>query len=189
ELDPEIVEVGRRYFRMGDEEARGILHVYVQDGRYFLSTVPRHYDLVFIDAYRQPYIPFHLTTEEFFAQVRAHLESNGVCAINVGHVVGDDRLVDAIAATMRQVFSTVFVIDLPGQAVTNSIVVATVRPSSLSELDQNTARLEHPVLRHVVAYVREHTREWAGEGVLFTDDRAPVEHVVDQMILNYVQAR
>jgi hypothetical protein len=112
-----------------------------------------------------------------------------VCAINVGHVVGDDRLVDAIAATMRRVFPSVYVIDLPGHTVTNSIVVATVRESSLADLDRNTARLEHPVLRHVVAYVQGHTRLWSGEGIVFTDDRAPVEHVVDQMILNYVQAR
>lgn len=189
ELDPEIVEVGRRYFRMGEEEALGVLHVYVQDGRYFLSTVPRRYDIVAIDAYRQPYIPFHLTTEEFFAQVRAHLESNGVCAINVGHVVGDERLVDAIAATMQRVFPSVFVIDLPGYGVTNSIVVATMRPSSLADFAHNAARLEHPVLRHVIAYVQDHARVWSGEGIVFTDDRAPVEHVVDQMILNYVQAR
>jgi hypothetical protein len=32
-------------------------------------------------------------------------------------------------------------------------------------------------------------RVWSGTGLVFTDDRAPVETVVDQMILNYVQGR
>ena len=189
ELDPAIVEVGRNYFAMGDEEARGILHVYVQDGRYFLTTTPKHYDIIAIDAYRQPYIPFHLTTQEFFREVHAHLNPNGVVAINVGHVEGDLRLVDAIAMTMKSVFPSVFVIDLPGEQVVNSIVVATVQPSTLEGFRQNAAGLQHPVLQRVFSYISDETRVWDGQGILFTDDRAPVEHVVDQMILNYVQAQ
>jgi len=189
ELDPAIVEVGRSYFAMGEEEARGILHVYVQDGRYFLTTTPKHYDIVAIDAYRQPYIPFHLTTREFFREVHAHLSSNGVVAINVGHVEGDLRLVDAIAETMQSVFPSVYAVDLPGEQVVNSIVVATVRPGTLADLHQNAAGLRHPVLLRVYSYIEPHTRAWDGEGILFTDDRAPVEHVVDQMILNYVQGQ
>ena len=31
---------------------------------------PERYDAIFVDAYRQPYIPFYLTTREFFSLVR-----------------------------------------------------------------------------------------------------------------------
>ncbi len=191
ELDPQIAAVGREYFAMGEEEARGILTVHIQDGRYFITNVDKRYDIVGIDAYRQPYIPFHLTTQEFFQQVRDHLTPNGVTVINVGHIAGDTRLVDAIAATMQTVFPSVYVIDLPGYTVLNSIVVATVQPSSMADFQRNTAGLQVPALAEVASYVTNqgHARLWAGQGLVFTDDKAPIEHVVDQMILNYVQGR
>ncbi len=191
EIDPEIVAVGREYFAMGEEEARGILRVHVQDGRYFLATSPQRWDIIAIDAYRQPYIPFHLTTQEFFQEVQAHLNENGVVAINVGHVAGDRRLVEAIAATMGSVFPRVYTVDLPGGTVQNALVMATMQPGTLDDLRRNVAGLHHPVLRHLGDHLfqQAHVEAWAGEGPIFTDDRAPVEYVVDQMILNYVQGR
>lgn len=190
ELDPEIADVGRAYFAMGEEE-QTILQVYIQDGRYFLATTDKHYDLIAIDAYRQPYIPFHLTTQEFFQEVRAHLNANGVAAINVGHVVGDMRLVDAIAATMDSVFPDIYVIHLPGGTVRNSLIVATVQPSTMDDFRRNVAGLQDPVLRQLSAYALQQAgaQAWEGEGPVFTDDWAPVEYVVDQMILKYVQGR
>ena len=47
---------------------------------------------MFIDAYRQPYIPFYLTTREFFALVRDRLDPGGVVVINVGHPEDSDKL-------------------------------------------------------------------------------------------------
>ncbi|MER3486191.1 MAG: spermine synthase, partial [Chloroflexota bacterium] len=69
------------------------------------------YDLIGVDAYRQPYIPFHLTTKEFFAELAAHLTPQGVVVVNVGRTATDYRLVDVIAATMRAVFPSVHVVD------------------------------------------------------------------------------
>jgi predicted membrane-bound spermidine synthase len=191
ELDPEIAAVGREYFAMGEEEESGVLRVYIQDGRYWLTNSPHRYDVVAVDAYRQPYIPFHLTTREFFEQVRDHLEPNGVAAINVGHVSNDMRMVDAIAATMRSVFPNVYVLSLPGQAVRNSLVVATMQPSSMADFERNTAGLDNPVLQQVVGYITHQGRvfAWSGEETVFTDDRAPVEFLMDQMILSYVQGK
>ncbi len=191
EIDPEIAAVGREFFAMGDDEARGTLRVHIQDGRYFLTNSSDRYDVIGVDAYRQPYIPFHLTTQEFFQQVHAHLRPNGVAAINVGHIRGDIRLVDAVAATMRSVFPNVYVIHLPGITVRNTIVVATMQPSTLDDFVTNTANLRHPALQRVRTYVGEQCDlyAWAGQDSIFTDDLAPIEHVVDQMILNYVQGR
>jgi MFS family permease len=189
EIDPQIVDVGRKYFAMDEEESRGILEVHVQDGRYFLATSPDRYDIIAIDAYRQPYIPFHLTTQEFFQEVRVHLTTNGVVAINVGHVVDDMRLVDAIAATMNSVFPDVYTLDLPGRTVRNTLVIAPLQSSTLADFRNNVSKLEHPVLQRLADYAfgRATLEEWDGTGLVFTDDRAPVEYVVDQMILNYVQ--
>jgi len=81
EIDPAIIRVGRDYFAMTQPN----LTAYATDGRTFLTQTTRRYDVVAVDAYRLPYIPWHLTTVEFFAEVRAHLTEKGVVAINVGH--------------------------------------------------------------------------------------------------------
>ncbi|HET8846564.1 MAG TPA: fused MFS/spermidine synthase, partial [Ktedonobacteraceae bacterium] len=74
ELDGEIVNMARQYFQMKEPN----LNVVVQDGRYFLQTTQKKYDEIGIDAYQQPYVPFQLTTREFFQEVRAHLTPTGV---------------------------------------------------------------------------------------------------------------
>ena len=39
------------------------------DGRPFLERTGKRYDLIVVDAYRQPYVPFYLATAEFFRLV------------------------------------------------------------------------------------------------------------------------
>ena len=54
--------------------------------------------MIGIDAYRVPYVPWHLTTVEFFEEVRDHLTEDGVLTINVGRTKTDRRLVEAMTA-------------------------------------------------------------------------------------------
>ena len=49
------MRLGEKYFALNDPR----INTYVEDGRYFLTTSNATYDLIGIDAYRQPYIPFH----------------------------------------------------------------------------------------------------------------------------------
>src|SRR5579863_1170363 len=85
EIDPAIVNVGRKYFNMNEPN----LHIYEQDGRTFMDTTHQQYDVVAIDAFQQPYIPFQLTTREFFTEIRSHLSATGVVALNTGHTTND----------------------------------------------------------------------------------------------------
>ena len=112
ELDPQIIEVGRRYFDMTQPNLTAV----AADGRRWLQDQPQDevFDIVLVDAYRPPYIPFHLTTVEFFRLARAHMGERGVLAINVGRSATDFALVDALAATLAEVFPSVLVVDEPG---------------------------------------------------------------------------
>ena len=103
EIDPEINEVAREYFALDELEN---VDVIVADGRYALRTSDATFDLIGVDAYRQPYIPFQLTSREFFQDVSAHLRPGGVAVVNAGRTHTDFRLVEALAATMRDVFPT-----------------------------------------------------------------------------------
>jgi spermidine synthase len=183
EIDPAIVDVGRKYFGMNEPN----LHVFVQDGRTFIETTQQHYDVVAIDAFQQPYIPFQLTTREFFSAIRAHLSPTGVVALNTGHTTSDFRLVQAFVNTMSQVFPSVYIFNVPGTF--NSEVMATMRPTSLSTFRANLARFAPDTTLGQVAneVLPTVTQGRPDGGMAFTDDRAPIEQITDQLLLNYIQ--
>ncbi len=186
EIDPAIVEVGRRYFGMTMPNLR----VHYADGRAYLAQTDRRYSVVAIDAYQLPYIPWHLATVEFFTAVHDSLRDDGVVAINVGHIPGLDgspadwRLVDTIAATMGQAFASVHVIEIPGSF--NTLVVATVQPTEPENLAANLPALEDPRLRLLARRAQEQLRQPEPATRIFTDDRAPVEQLTHALILRYV---
>jgi spermidine synthase len=159
-----------------------------QDGRYFLTNSERQYDVIAIDAYRPPYIPFHLTTREFFAQVREHLTHDGVVAINVGRTLTDWSLVEVLASTLKAEFPNVYTIDLaqPGQDLINVLVVATRNRTRLENLAANTELMTNPYLKKVAGQSIEWASEFTDAGDVFVDDKAPVEQVVHGLIFDFV---
>lgn len=186
ELDPTVIEAGRRYFAMNEPNLQAV----AQDGRFFLQASARRYDVIAVDAYRPPYIPFHLTTVEFFQLARARLTEEGVVAINVGRTHDDYRLVDALAATVAQVFPSVYIIDEPdpGYGLGNSLVVGTVQPTRLENLRANAASLTQPMLVEMMRRALPHVRaaQPPPGTPVFTDDRAPVEQMVHGIILRFL---
>jgi spermidine synthase len=155
------------------------------DTHYALRTT--HYDLIAIDAYRPPYIPFHLTTVEFFQLVHSRLTEDGVVAVNVGRTHTDYSLVHAIAATMAQVFPSVYLVDLPdgGGPLGNVLVVATRKPTQITDFQTNLPHFDGPLLAEVARQAAGLVRVAAppADATIFTDDRAPVEQVVHALVL------
>ena len=180
EIDAEIAEVGREYFAMTEPH----LDVIIEDGRYVLRSSEEQYDLIGVDAYKQPYIPFQLTTQEFFQDVSDHLTPEGVAVINVGRTDTDYRLVDVISSTMKSVFPNVYIIDT--ERFANSIVIATQSPTAIDNFVASLA-LQDPeslIAQVGTASVESgNIREVTEVTTVFTDDHAPVERVVDLIIL------
>ncbi len=183
EIDPKIVEVGRRFFDMNQPN----LNVIVQDGRYGLDHSPRRYQVISIDAYRPPYIPWHLTTREFFSEVRAHLTDDGVVTINVGRAPNDRSLIDALSATLLAVFPSVHVMDVPGSF--NSILYATVQPTSVDNLQANRLSLVQshasPLILLAVQTAIDNLQPTPTSGEVFSDDRAAIEWITNNMIIRF----
>jgi spermidine synthase len=163
------------------------INVIIGDGRYQFNRLGGPYDVVTIDAYKVPYIPWHLTTREFFGEVRGRLAEDGVVAINVGRVPGDRRLVEAMTATLATVFPSVHAIDVPGAL--NTILVATVQPTSAENLMRNAVRSEENVdslLAQVLKTAQANLVPAKPSRLVFTDERAPVETIVDSLVVRYL---
>ncbi len=183
EIDPAIVQAGRDYFNMNEPN----LNVIIEDGRWALTHSPDTYTVIGVDAYRLPYIPPQLTTVEFFQEARAHLADNGALVINVGRTPNDRRLIEAMAATLRAVFPSVHVMDVPDTF--NSIVVATVQPTTPANLAANLTALPanaHPLLRFALQRGLEALQPTVYANTVFTDDVAPVEQLTNSIVINFV---
>lgn len=183
EIDPAIVEVGRRWFDMNEPN----LNVIVGDGRWALTHSTQQYSVIGVDAYRLPYIPWHLTTREFFLEVQRHLLADGVLVINVGRTHNDRRLVEAMVGTLQSVFPSVYVVDIPNTF--NSILYATMQPTQAENLQSNLSLLgaeTHPLLRDVLTRALQNLQPTPTSAVVFTDDVAPVEQLTNSIVLNFL---
>jgi spermidine synthase len=178
EIDGKLNEVGRRYFGLRD---RPRVRLHAEDARPFLRRTARRYDAIFIDAYRQPYIPFYLATSEFFELARRHLAPGGVVVLNAAHPEGSQALERVLSATLADVFPTV--VRYPIEP-TNTLLLATDSEASPQRLRAAASRV-HPELRPLAREAAADLRPRLRGGPVYTDDRAPVEWLIDKSIVQY----
>jgi spermidine synthase len=166
------------------------LNVIVQDGRWGLSKSPYQYQIISIDAYRPPYIPAHMTTQEFFQVVYDHLAEDGVMVINVGRAPNDRRLIDALSTTILTVFPSLHVMDVPNSF--NSIIFATRQPTDQNNLVENINYLSqqdppvHELLQYAMATAYLNMQPAPQKTIVFTDNKAPIEWITNNMVLGYL---
>ncbi len=184
EIDSGIIEVGRAYFAMNEPNLNAI----AEDGRWGLAHSPYRYSVVGVDAYRLPYIPWHLTTREFFSEVHAHLLDHGVLVINVGRTLEDRRIIEAMVGTLQSVFASVHVVDVP--FTFNTIIYATVQETGPENLVANQLRLQQekadPLLLDVVQRSIANLQSTPEVDLVFTDDWAPIERLTNSIALRFI---
>jgi spermidine synthase len=185
EIDGQIIEIGEQYFDMNQSN----LNAMAQDGRWGLEHSSRKYDLIALDAYRPPYIPWHLTTIEFFQIVHDRLAEGGAVGINVGRAPGDRRLIDGIVSTLKQVFPSVYVMDVP--ETFNSIIFATKQKTTPDNLYVNLFALSenedvHPLLVEAIEITALNLQPLPESSTIFTDDLAPIEWITNNMVLRFM---
>jgi spermidine synthase len=182
EIDPKLTELGYRYFDMGSNRN---LDVFDEDARPWLRDSSGGYDEIVVDAYRQPYIPFYLTTREFFQLARDRLAPGGVVVVNVGHAPGNDDLERAIGRTMAAVFATVRRDQVEDA---NTLLMGTEAPASAQHLQRQSLALPGR-LGGLATVIASRIGPRLPGGEVYTDDRAPVEWLVDRSILGYAEGR
>ena len=177
EIDGELTEVGRRFFDLDNPNLR----VYHEDARPWLRQSDGGYDAIMVDAYRQPYIPFYLATREFFELARDRLAPGGVVIVNAGHPEGNDDLEEVLGRTMAEVFPTVIRDPLES---TNTLLLGTEVPASGAGLRREVGDLPRG-LRELARQSAARIAPRLEGGSVYTDDRAPVEWLIDRSILGY----
>jgi hypothetical protein len=185
EIDPKIVEVGKKYFGMTMPN----LEVHIGDGRLGLEQSPYKYDIIAVDAYRPPYIPPQMTTREFFEICASHLSDDGVLAINTASIPGDRRLINGLATTIGTSFASIYTMDIPGTL--NTMIFATKRETKAENFGVNLVALSkdpniHPLLIHTMQVTFANLKPGYETTTVFTDDLAPIEWIVNEMVIRFI---
>ena len=191
EFDPTVVRMAEEYFSYQPPPQH---HVHVRDARVFLNSTKHTYDLIWVDAFARHMIPFHLTTVEFFAELRAHLAPNGILALNLASSGegGDLLRANAVMQTMRRSFPSVesFAVKGPwksSQSRSENLVFfagSPLEPLKLSTIVANVNRLveQQRLPFEASALLGTHrTQPWEA-GVVLTDDYAPFDLLIGSTV-------
>lgn len=184
EIDPQVIEVGRRFFRLADHPR---VAAHAGDARRFLNERPdQRWDLIFGDAYAGVRsIPAHLVTQEFFQLVADHLTPEGVFVMNAITAVQGERaeLLAGLLATLKKVFPKVetFAVAGPRQMAQNVIILASRQDWQPLITDRFYAAgsWQSRVVRSHVAQ-----NQLPSGGQVFTDDFNPVDRIIAKGLLD-----
>jgi spermidine synthase len=143
----------------------------VSDGRSFLMRDNETWDVILIDAYRGPFVPFHLLTKEFYTLVKSRLAPGGVVVQNIEP---STMLFDSATATLKSVFPSVDLYDGGGNVVAIGYDGPSLRQA---ELLQRAAAVQERYKPRYDLRTMAGTRRVLGQptGKILTDDFAPVE--------------
>jgi spermidine synthase len=138
-----------------------------------------------VDVYRQPYIPFYVTTREFFQLARDRLAPGGVVVVNVGHPEGQEELEKVLGRTMAEAFPIVV---RDAVADTNTVLMGATATVSREQLIRSLRTVD-PELETPGRRTAARMAPRLQGGDVYTDDKAPVESLVDRSILDYAAER
>jgi spermidine synthase len=191
EFDPTVVRMAEEFF---DYHAPANHHVSVKDGRAFLNGTDHTYDVMWIDAFARDMIPFHLTTVEFFSLVRAHLNPDGVVAVNLASsgTEGDLARAAAVVQTMTRAFPVLqsFAVEGPwktGMSQAKNIIFFGGRPIETGSPELTIEKvtemaMNHQVPMEAIALLNTRRTEPWPTGVELTDDFAPYDLLIGREI-------
>ncbi|MFN2392330.1 MAG: fused MFS/spermidine synthase [Pyrinomonadaceae bacterium] len=173
EIDRQMTEIARRFFRLETNPRLNIIH---QDGRIFLNqTDAGKYDAVLMDAFGSLFsVPFPLTTIEAVEQINRVLKDDGVVIFNLGAAIEGDasRFLQAEFKTYQQVFSRVYLFkvnsEYSNEQLQNLIIVACKKENSVPLKSQD------PEISYLLQNFYEKIPEMQID--ILTDDLAPVEY-------------
>jgi hypothetical protein len=184
EFDPVVVRMAEEYFAY---QAPTNHHMFVKDGRAFLNATEQTYDLIWIDAFARDMIPFHLTTTEFYSLVRAHLNQNGIVAVNLASSgkEGDLARASAVVQTMKQAFPALesFAVEGPwktGMSPAKNLVFFGGRFIEQTSADSVLAKITETAMNQrlpmeTIALLNTRRTDPWPQGVVLTDDFAPYD--------------
>lgn len=184
EIDPELKEVGKRFFQLQESEK---FHINIDDGRRWFRGKKNAYDFIFLDAFHGVRsIPHHLVTSEYFQELHTALTADGVIAINViaAREGEQSQLYKSLVKTIKQHFANivVFAVNMEMKKTrTNLIFFVFKNTPNMVQARRKADKLLLGSMFYKKAAIidDEYVAQFADHPIL-TDEYAPVEYMVSE---------
>lgn len=172
EIDPSVTRVARRWFALGNEPRIRSFH---HDARWFAMNGGGNgpYDLIFIDAFNDLSVPWHLTTFEAGRDLRALLHPDGAIVANVVDDFENGRFLASYVRTLQRIFpdgsAAIVLVEPDDVRSRRSTFVAVAAAVPGQHLPVSFTAVAGPDLERWL------TRQRA---IVLTDDYAPVDNML-----------
>ncbi len=176
EIDPELTKVGRNILNLKpDKNEVNIIH---KDARNYLNKCDKLYDIIIIDLYAgSPYIPFHLSTIEFFQLVKKKLNDNGIIAINFPEYAQNTDLETYYINTLDKVFPSVFISDhIIFIFKENKDLNFIINKINETQPNQDLKLIFNEILNEM------NQKAAIKNNLIFTDDRSPIDNLIFKIL-------
>jgi spermidine synthase len=182
EIDPEVTRVAYQYMGLNPDSRVRTIN---EDARQFLafrSANEAKYDIVQVDVFNDFSVPYHLTTKEFAALVRAHLSDNGAYLLNMIDG-GDTIFAKALIRSVGEVFPYLYFVptnrSYDGIRLNTMLLIASPQPLDEALLHNVKGNDD---FRHIDAWLisRSSLDTWLAKGdqIVLTDDFVPTDQLL-----------
>lgn len=182
EIDPVVTKIVYTYLGL-PENTR--IRSFNDDGRWFVMNCREKYDVIFIDAYNDLSIPYHLTTREFAMQLRDILNPDGILLTNIIDNFQNGAFLPSYIRTLTEVFGegNIHLISISprfeNMGISTFIVLAAGDSVQMRDFAAyiGSSDAQHTSSSIVPAHVIEGFMK-KNYSVVLSDDYAPVDNLI-----------
>ena len=163
EIDPAVTRVAHRFFGLARDTS---IRTFNEDARWFAMRAQGPYDLIFIDAFNDLSVPYHLTTRELTERLRQLLVPDGALVANLIDDYGNGRFLASYARTLEAVFGP------------QHVAVLAESPMDTASPRSTFVTVASAAAPSIIAFTTAHPVPAPGRGIVLTDDYAPVDNML-----------
>jgi predicted membrane-bound spermidine synthase len=167
EIDPEVTRTARRFFGLPQH---GRIRTVNQDARWWaMRATEEPYDAIFIDAFNDLSVPYHLTTREATAHFARLLRPDGALVANVIDDYANGRFLASYVRTLESVFGA-------GNAAVRVETREDLRSDRSTFVVIGSRAMPHIPVMLPAEELRRYVA--ARKGIVLRDDYAPVDNML-----------
>ncbi|MFB3885777.1 MAG: fused MFS/spermidine synthase [Thermodesulfobacteriota bacterium] len=184
EIDPEVTRTAKTHMGIPPDTK---IQTFNEDARWFVMNCEEkgRYDFIFLDAFSDLSVPYHLTTKEFAAQLKLLLKPDGLLLTNVIDNFNKGAFLPSYIRTLEEAFGKGYTHLISVSPIhdslgtSNFIVVASIRKIDLNDFgDEIKKKSNQVMISHVMSQgqLQQYLKERGP--VILTDDYVPVDNLI-----------
>lgn len=182
EIDPQVTEIAYEHLGLPRDTR---IRSFNTDGRWYVINCQKKYDVIFLDAYNDLTVPYHLTTYEFLSLLRDLLTENGIILSNIIDNFRKGEFLPSYLKTLEKVFGEgrVFLLSVSPKfedlKISTFIVLASKGDLNIRDLDRYLMAHRRKGRTRTALVPEEMVKEMLKRRALvLTDDFCPVDNLI-----------